>query len=167
MAEMVVLVDEHDRQLGLMEKLEAHEKGLLHRAISVLVFNRRGELLIQQRALGKYHWPGIWANTCCTHPRSGESYAAAAHRRLDEEMGFSCALKDEFSFVYRAVFENGLIEHELDHVFSGVFDGDPSPDPDEVASFAWVEVASLREDVARAPDKYAPWFRIILDRYFG
>jgi len=164
MVEYVVLVDEQDREQGVMEKLEAHRKGLLHRAISVLVFNCEGELLIQRRASGKYHWPGIWANTCCTHPRKDESYEAAAHRRLQEEMGFDCGLEDRFSFVYRAEFTNGLIEHELDHVFIGRYDDDPVPNPEEVGGFAWKSLRVIREEIRVDPERYAPWFRIILER---
>ena len=125
MEEKVILVSETDEQLGLMGKMEAHEKGLLHRAFSVFIFNKDGELLLQQRALDKYHSPGLWTNTCCSHQREGETNLQAGKRRLLEEMGFSCELKELFSFVYKAPFDNGLTEHELDHVMVGYYDEDP------------------------------------------
>jgi isopentenyl-diphosphate delta-isomerase len=164
MTEEVILVDEHDRELGAAEKLSVHRTGQLHRAISVFVMNRAGDMLIQQRAYGKYHSGGLYSNTCCSHPRPGESTGAAARRRLREEMGIVCPLKPAFTFMYRTDFGNGLIEHELDHVFVGQFDGEPSPDPAEVASWAWRSVSDLAADIERRPDAYTFWFKQIYRR---
>ena len=135
MEEFVILVDEKDNQLGLMPKMEAHEKAVLHRAFSVFIFNSKGELMLQQRAAHKYHSPLLWTNTCCSHQRDGETNIEAGERRLVEEMGFKTNLKEIFSFVYKAPFDNGLTEHELDHVMVGYFDGLPEINPEEVASF--------------------------------
>jgi isopentenyl-diphosphate delta-isomerase len=162
--ETVILVDERDRAVGEMEKLEAHRLGKLHRAISVLVLNGNGELLVQQRAAGKYHCPGIWANTCCSHPRPGEEVLAAAHRRLREEMGFDCPLRFAFAFTYRAAFPNGLVEHEFDHVFLGTYDGPIAPDPAEVAQYAWRSRDEILSQIRAQPASVAPWFVMILDR---
>ena len=142
MEEKVILVNKDDEQLGLMAKMEAHEKGILHRAFSVFVFNKEGELLLQQRALDKYHSPGLWTNTCCSHQRDGESNIEAGKRRLHEEMGFDCELKELFSFLYKASFDNGLTEHELDHVMMGHYDEDPVVNLDHVVE-VW---ASLRRE---------------------
>lgn len=158
MTERVILVDEHDNEIGTEEKIAAHRKGLLHRAFSILVFDSRGRILLQQRAAMKYHWPLAWANTCCSHPRPGEDVLSAAHRRLQEEMGFDCPLEERFTFTYRAVHENGLIEHEFDHVFFGWFDGTPQPDNEEVAAYEWKSLKEIREDLG----KYAPWFQTIV-----
>lgn len=164
MSETVILVDEKDNAIGTAEKISAHRNGQLHRAISVLVFNGKGEMLIQQRAAGKYHWPGIWANTCCSHPRPGETAQEAAERRLREEMGFTCDLGKLFVFTYRAEYDNGLIENEIDHVFSGVYDGQVMPNPAEVQDYAWKRADDIRKQIDENPEKYAPWFRIILER---
>ncbi|UYQ92440.1 isopentenyl-diphosphate Delta-isomerase [Chitinophaga horti] len=158
----VILVDEHDEPTGIMEKLEAHEKGLLHRAFSVFVFNNEGHMLLQQRADGKYHSPGLWTNTCCSHPSPGESTMAAAHRRLKEEMGFDCGLEEAFHFTYRATFDNGLIEHEFDHVFIGHFNGEITPNPEEVGSYRYLPLADIRRWVADKPSEFTPWFKIAL-----
>jgi len=160
--EYVVLVDEQDNETGVMEKLEAHEKGLLHRAISVFVFNSKGELLLQQRALGKYHSAGLWTNTCCSHPRPDEKVAEAAVRRLKEEMGLECALQEAFTFVYRSEYENGLTEHEYDHVFIGYSESMPEPDINEVHCYKYIDLQSLIEDVATNAQNYTTWFRICL-----
>jgi len=164
MAERVILVDENDRQLGTEEKMAAHEKGLLHRAFSLYVFNKKGQLLLQQRALSKYHCGGMWTNTCCSHPRVGESDSAAAHRRLQEEMGFDCALTEAFSMIYKTPVSDRLTEHEFLHVFIGRYDKEPIINKDEVESHAWVDVATLRNDMRKHPEKYTPWFRICIDK---
>jgi isopentenyl-diphosphate Delta-isomerase len=158
----VVLVNEKDEVIGQAEKLKAHQEGLLHRAISILVFNSAGKLLLQQRALEKYHSGGLWTNTCCSHPAPDESLEQAVHRRLQFEMGFDCVLNHHFSFLYRASFENGLIEHEFDHVFVGQYDAPPQPNPEEVADFAWVTLPELYADMAQRPDRYTPWFHLIM-----
>jgi isopentenyl-diphosphate delta-isomerase len=165
MLEEVILVDENDNEIGLMEKMEAHEKALLHRAFSVFVFNKKGELLLQQRALHKYHSGGLWTNTCCSHPRKGEKVIQSAHRRLMEEMGFDCELELKHKFIYKAPFTNGLTEHELDYIFTGEYEVAPNPNPDEVASFRWIEMAQLQKEIEEHPENFTVWFRIILDQY--
>jgi len=163
--EKVILVNRKDDQLGLMGKMEAHRKGLLHRAFSVFVFNNKGEMLLQQRALDKYHSPGLWTNTCCSHQREGESNVGAGKRRLEEEMGFSCELEEMFWFIYKAGFDNGLTEHELDHVMKGHYDQDPVINEDEVASFRWMLPEAVRRDIAEHPELYTEWFKIIFKEY--
>lgn len=154
----VILVDLHDRPLGELGKGEAHQTPCLHRAFSVFLYHQ-GKMLIQQRAMGKYHCPGIWANTCCSHPQPGEETVQAAVRRLKEEMGISYQeLQELFSFAYYAPFANGLYEYEYDHVFVGEYDGEADYDPEEVAQTAWVDMEELMQDMHRHPDKYAPWF---------
>ena len=165
MEEFVVLVDQDDQKLGLMEKQQAHVAGLLHRAFSVFVFNSKGELMIQQRAASKYHSPTLWTNTCCSHPRDNETYEQAAHRRLEEEMGFDCELEYKFNFIYKAHLENDLIEHELDHVFIGIFDNEPKLNPDEVMAYRWVELDDLKKDMEKNPQNYTAWFKIIFEHY--
>ena len=165
MEEFVVLVDQDDQKLGLMEKQQAHVAGLLHRAFSVFVFNSKGELMIQQRAASKYHSPTLWTNTCCSHPRDNETYKQAAHRRLEEEMGFDCELEYKFNFIYKAHLENDLIEHELDHVFIGTFDDEPKLNPDEVMAYRWVELDDLKKDMEKNPQNYTAWFKIIFEHY--
>jgi len=162
--EYVILVDEKDNETGVMEKMEAHEKALLHRAFSIFVFNDAGQMMLQRRAHSKYHSPGLWTNTCCSHPRPGESLAEATQRRLVEEMGFSCKLEEVFSFIYRAGFDHGLTEHEFDHVFTGRYNGDPAINPDEVAGWRWVSVPELLEDVRNKPEAYTVWFRIAIGK---
>jgi len=163
--EKVILVSESDHQLGLMGKMEAHEKGMLHRAFSVFVFNKQGELLLQQRAMDKYHSPGLWTNTCCSHQREGESNIQAGKRRLKEEMGFECDLEESFWFIYKAVFDNGLTEHELDHVLVGYYDKDPLINLEEVASFKWMSLEKVKNDIKERPDHYSEWFKIIFKEY--
>ncbi|MCK5781473.1 MAG: isopentenyl-diphosphate Delta-isomerase [Flavobacteriales bacterium] len=163
--EKVVLVDESDKVLGSMEKIEAHEKALLHRAFSVFVINAKNELMLQRRALDKYHSPGLWTNTCCSHPRVDESYEDAAHRRMHEEMGFDCDLKDEFSFIYKAPFENGLTEHELDHVFVGYSEKTPTINTEEVDSWKWIAMDDLKADIIENPENYTAWFKIIFEKF--
>ena len=163
--EEVILVDEDDNQIGTEEKLKAHmDGGKLHRAVSVFIFNSKGEMLLQQRAAGKYHAPGLWSNACCTHPRPGETVEEAASRRLKEEMGFTCPLKKIFTTVYEADVGGGLTEHEFDHVFGGSFDGEPDPDPEEVSEFKWMSPEELVKDMSEDPEKYTPWFRILLQK---
>ena len=166
MEEQVVLVNEQDAVQGLLGKTEAHERGLLHRAISIIVFNSNGEMLIQQRADSKYHWAGIWSNTVCTHPREGESYLEAAQRRLEEELGFSTPLEEVFDFIYKAKDEgSGLTEHELDHVFIGQYDGEIPFNTDEVKSVRWISWVSLSEELATYPERFSFWFKIILKEF--
>jgi isopentenyl-diphosphate delta-isomerase len=165
MVEEVILVDENDNEIGLMEKIEAHEKALLHRAFSVFIFNKKGELLLQQRALHKYHSGGLWTNTCCSHPRKGEEVIESAHRRLMEEMGFDCKLELKHKFIYKAPFTNGLTEHELDYIFTGEFEESPNLNPEEVASFRWIDMQELQKEIQFHPENFTVWFRIILDQY--
>ena len=162
MAERVILVDERDREVGTEDKERAHREGRLHRAFSVFVFNSRGEMLLQRRARGKYHSAGLWTNTCCSHPRPGESVEAAARRRLREEMGMECELHGAFPFVYRAELDGGMTEHEYDHVLVGECDRDPVPDADEVEEWAWADPEALRSRVEEDPESYTYWFRIAL-----
>ena len=162
----IILVDENDRCIGFSAKLDAHERGgMLHRAFSIFIFNADSQMLIQQRAAQKYHFGERWTNACCSHPRPGEDVQSAAHRRLQEEFGFNTELHHLFSFIYRAEDDaSGLTEYELDHVFMGQFNGQPHPDPDEIATWQWVQVNALRLDVQNHPERYTPWFRHILDR---
>ena len=158
--EKVVLVDEQDQQIGLMNKQEAHIKGVLHRAFSVFVFNSNNELLLQQRAHEKYHSAGLWTNTCCSHPREGESSIDAANRRLDEEMGMKCNLEKSFDFIYHAKMPNDLIEHEFDHVFFGFTDSYPQINKKEVSSCRYMRLNDLKVDISENPDIYTEWFKI-------
>lgn len=161
MKEQVILVDEQDNPIGLMEKIEAHEKALLHRAFSVFVFNKKGELMLQQRAAHKYHSPLLWTNTCCSHQRDGETSIEAGKRRLEEEMGFTCDLEEVFWFIYKAPFDNGLTEHELDHVMVGNFEGIPQINTDEVAAYKWMSLKEVKKDIEKQPEMYTAWFKII------
>jgi isopentenyl-diphosphate delta-isomerase len=161
--EQVVLVDQNDNKTGVMEKLQAHLEGRLHRAISVFIFNSKGELLLQQRAAGKYHSANLWTNTCCSHPRPGERVHDAAERRLYEEMGLKCDLKAIFSFVYKAHLDNNITEYEFDHVFTGITDDIPLPDPAEAASWKYMNMDTLDAAIKAAPEKYTEWFKICLD----
>ena len=165
--EQVILVNENDEQIGLMPKMEAHEKALLHRAFSVFIFNDKNELMIQQRALSKYHSPGLWTNTCCSHQREGESNLDAGMRRLQEEMGFSTELKDTISFIYKAPFDNGLTEHELDHIMVGNYNGKPNINPEEVADYKWMTLEEVKNDIKNQPEIYTEWFKIIFDKYYN
>ena len=166
MEELVILVDEQDNRLGLMPKMEAHEKAVLHRAFSVFVFNDRGELMLQQRAADKYHSPLLWTNTCCSHQRDGETSLEAGKRRLQEEMGFVCDLEEVFWFVYKAPFDNGLTEHELDHVMIGRYNGEPNINPEEVASYKWMPLEAVKEDIELRPELYTAWFQIIFQESY-
>jgi isopentenyl-diphosphate delta-isomerase len=164
MSEMLVLVDEHDAPLGEMEKLEAHQKGILHRACSVFVFNSKGEMMLQQRAAGKYHSALLWTNTCCTHPRPGEAPIDTAHRRLREEMGFDCPMESIGAMTYRTEFPNGLIEHEYDHLFLGKYDGEPKLNPEEAASWKWIAPETLAQELKAHPEQYTYWLNVAFDR---
>ncbi len=158
--EQVILVNERDEEAGLMEKMEAHEKALLHRAISVFIFNTKGEMLLQQRAAKKYHSAGLWANACCSHPRPGEDVLAASQRRLKEELGFETPLKKIFEFTYKASFDNGLTEHEFDHVFTGTFNDAILPNPDEVQDYTYKSMNDIEASLKINPHKYSVWFII-------
>lgn len=164
MQEKVILVDSDDNPVGEMEKLQAHEEGLLHRAISVFIYNSKGEMLLQRRAFGKYHSAGLWSNTCCSHPRPGETTDNAAVRRLEEEMGMHVELTKAFSFEYRAPFIGGLVEHELDHVYVGVSDDTPVLDPEEAAEWQYVPVDVVRREMKKYPHRYTEWFKICFER---
>jgi isopentenyl-diphosphate delta-isomerase len=164
--EYVILVDEQDNDIGVMEKIRAHREGRLHRAFSVFIFNTRNELLLQQRALSKYHSGGLWTNTCCSHPRPNETVKDAAHRRLFEEMGISCELSIKTSFIYQTPFENGLTEHELDYVLTGTIRTEPNINPEEVHAYRWSAMDEVKRDVALHPEAYTSWFRIALERIF-
>jgi len=163
--EYVILVNENDEAIGQMPKLEAHEKAVLHRAFSVFILNDKGELMLQRRASHKYHSPLLWTNTCCSHQRVGESNVEAGNRRLQEEMGFSAELTDLFRFIYKAPFDNGLTEHELDHVLIGNYNGDPQPNPGEVADWKWMRPADVKADMKERPELYTVWFRIIFEEF--
>lgn len=162
----MILVDTNDNPIGLMPKMEAHEKALLHRAFSVFVMNDKGEIMLQQRAAHKYHSPLLWTNTCCSHQREGETNIEAGKRRLKEEMGFQTELKEVFSFVYKAPFDNGLTEHELDHVMIGSFNDAPKINPDEVADWKWMLPEDIKRDIDKHPEKYTAWFKIIFERFY-
>ena len=164
--EQVILVNEKDEQIGLMPKLEAHEKGLLHRAFSVFIFNSKKEVMLQKRALGKYHSPGLWTNTCCSHQRDGENSVEAGERRLMEEMGFSVPLKETTSFIYKAPFDNGLTEHEYDHILIGSFQGLPKINLNEVADWKWMLLEDVKSDINSHPELYTEWFKIIFDKFY-
>ena len=164
--ELVVLVNEKDEKVGLMPKQEAHIKGVLHRAFSVFVLNSKNELMLQHRALEKSHSPGLWTNTCCSHQRDGEDSISAGKRRLMEEMGFNCDLKETTSFIYKAPFDNGLTEHELDHILVGHFEGEPKINPDEVADWKWMRVEQVKEDIEKHPENYTAWFKIIFNQFY-
>ena len=163
--EHVILVNESDEPQGTMEKIQAHEKALLHRAFSVFVFNDNKELMLQQRALHKYHSPGLWTNTCCSHQRMGEDSLSAGVRRLREEMGFETQLEFKGSFIYKAPFDNGLTEHELDHILVGHYNGTPQINPEEVASWRWISMDDLKTDINTHPELYTVWFKIIFHKY--
>ncbi|NHF61366.1 isopentenyl-diphosphate Delta-isomerase [Flavobacteriaceae bacterium TP-CH-4] len=164
--EQVILVNERDEEIGTMAKMEAHEKAVLHRAFSVFVMNEKGETMLQQRAAHKYHSPLLWTNTCCSHQRVGENNIEAGKRRLQEEMGFVTELKELFSFIYKAPFDNGLTEHELDHVMMGRYDGEPFINPEEVASWKWMSPEAIKNDIAEHPEHYTAWFKIIFEKFY-
>ena len=158
--EHVILVNELDEQIGILEKMKAHELGLLHRAFSVFIFNDRGEMLLQQRAVNKYHSGGLWTNSCCSHPRPNEQSIDAAVRRLQEELGFTTPLQKIFDFQYNAPFDNGLTEHEFDHVFAGNYSGRIAPNCDEVQDFIYLPIDEIEISINKNPDRYTAWFCI-------
>lgn len=162
--EQIILVDANDAPVGTMGKLETHEKGLLHRAFSIIVKNDKGEILLQKRAVGKYHSGGLWTNTCCGHPRAGEEILSAAHRRLREEMGFDCELTEVFSCTYQADLDKGLKENEFLHVFVGEYNGAPVLNPNEADDWKWMAFDDLKADIGKNPDGYTYWFRMILEK---
>lgn len=162
----VSLVDLQDNEIGQMEKLEAHQKGLLHRAFSVLIINEKHELLLQRRAFGKYHSEGLWTNTCCSHPMPGESNLTAAHRRLQEEMGFDCELKELFYFTYKADLDNNLIEHELDHVLIGFSNQNPVLNQEEAIDYKWLSMDQLKKDITEQTNDFTIWFKLIILEHF-
>lgn len=164
--EQVILVNELDEQIGLMPKLEAHEKAVLHRAFSVFILNDKNEVMLQQRAHHKYHSPLLWTNTCCSHQRDGETNVQAGSRRLYEEMGFQTELKELFSFIYKAPFDNGLTEHELDHVMIGYYNEAPIINPEEVEDWKWMKIEDIQSDMISNPDNYTVWFKIIFDEFY-
>lgn len=164
--EKVILVNERDEPIGLMPKLEAHEKAVLHRAFSVFILNDKKEVMLQQRAHQKYHSPLLWTNTCCSHQRDGETNIQAGTRRLLEEMGFTADLKELFHFIYKAPFDNGLTEHELDHVMIGYYDNEPIINPEEVEDWKWMSIEAIKTDMQEHPELYTVWFKIIFDKFY-
>ena len=164
--EQVILVNENDEQIGLMPKMEAHEKAVLHRAFSVFIFNSKNELMLQQRSAHKYHSPLLWTNTCCSHQRDGETNIEAGTRRLQEEMGFTTSLKETTSFIYKAPFDNGLTEHELDHIMVGFYEQAPLINPEEVEGWKWMPLEDVRADIATHPELYTAWFKIIFEKFY-
>lgn len=164
--ENVILVNKNDEPIGLMPKLEAHQKALLHRAFSVFILNDKNEIMLQQRAHQKYHSPLLWTNTCCSHQRDGENNIEAGSRRLFEEMGFKTDLKELFHFIYKAPFDNGLTEHELDHVLIGYFNDNPKINPEEVENWKWMKIEDVKIDIEKQPEIYTVWFKIIFDEFY-
>lgn len=163
MKEMIILVDNNDIEVGTIEKMEAHVEGKLHRAFSIFVFNSKGEMMLQRRALHKYHSGGLWTNTCCGHPNAGETLDEAVHRRLMQEMGFDCELKEIKSFLYYACLDNKLIEHEIDHIFLGYYDEEPIINKEEVEEWMWISLDNLRKEVEEHPDQFTYWFKVAMD----
>ena len=165
--ENVILVDEKDNQVGLMSKLEAHQKGILHRAFSIFIFNSDYKLLLQKRASSKYHSGSLWTNTCCSHPRESESIIEAGLRRLKEEMGFTTPLEPMFSFIYKSKFDNGLIEHEFDHVLLGYYDKPPFINAIEVSEWKWMSLEKIILEIKNKPEDFTVWFKIIFERFYN
>jgi len=164
MSKNVILVDKEDRPLGVMPKLEAHQKGLLHRAFSIFIFNTKGELLLQKRADHKYHTPGLWTNACCSHQVEGEDIQIGLSRRLNEEMGMDIkTFEKAFDFIYHAKLDNGLTEYELDHVYFAMSDQSPSPNPAEVSEWKYLQSSKVKQEVDRLPQLYTPWFKLLLE----
>ena len=165
--DFVILVDKNDKKTGLMPKMEAHEKGVLHRAFSVFIFNDKNELMLQKRNVNKYHSPGLWTNTCCSHQKDGESNINAGKRRLKEEMGFCVDLNELDSFIYYVKFDNGLIEHELDHILVGEYNGSFNVNPKEVDEWKWLALDKIKDDIKTNPNNYTEWFKIIMYNYYN
>jgi isopentenyl-diphosphate delta-isomerase len=163
MQDKVIIVDINDQEIGIGERMKTHHEGKLHRGFSVFVVNFKDELLLQKRTGTKYHSGGLWTNTCCSHPRPGELTEEAAHRRLKEEMGFDCDLKEIFSFTYRTQFVNNLFEYEYDHVFLGKYDHTPTPNPEEVCDWGWSNIKELGKHTQDNPEIYTYWFKACLD----
>jgi isopentenyl-diphosphate delta-isomerase len=164
--EQVILVNENDEPIGLMPKLEAHQKAVLHRAFSVFILNDKNEIMLQQRASEKYHSPLLWTNTCCSHQRDGETNIKAGTRRLFEEMGFETPLQELFHFIYKAPFDNGLTEHELDHVMIGKYNQAPKINQEEVENWKWMSIDAIKTDMTQHPTIYTVWFKIIFDEFY-
>lgn len=162
--EEVILVDENDNAIGTMEKMEAHRRGLLHRAFSLLVFNSKGQLLLQKRSWKKYHSGGLWTNTCCSHPRPDEDIQKAIRRKLMQEMGIDATPEFSHKFIYRTSLENNLTEHEYDHVYTARYDGEPSINHDEVDEWRFEDVSQLRDAIEKSPQDFTYWFRLIMDQ---
>ncbi len=156
----VILVNEHDDMVGIMDKMEAHKQGLLHRAFSIFIFNSKGEMLLQQRAITKYHSGGLWTNACCSHPMPGEKTNEAAVRRLQEELGFETPLEKVFDFVYKAEFDNGLTEYEFDHVFTGEYEGDVNINTEEVSEYCYKDIPEIKDMLQTHPQKFTAWFHL-------
>lgn len=165
MEEQVVLVDSEDQILGLMEKQQAHINGLLHRAFSVFLFNEKGEMLLQKRASEKYHSPNQWTNAVCSHPRNGETYLEGAKRRLKEELGIETELAEKFYFIYKADVGGNLWEHELDHVFTGIYEGNFTLNEGEVSEIRYISMENLDKELKENPENFTEWFKIILEEY--
>lgn len=169
--DQVILVDEQDKAIGVMDKLEAHEKGALHRAFSVFIFNNSGQMLLQKRSMSKYHSPGLWTNACCSHPLPEEDTLSAAKRRLSEEMGMRAELEHQGYILYRTNrvsigFENGLIEHEYDHIYTGKSEDEPEINPEEVENYQWLSIPDIKERVRSNPEHFTHWFKVAIDRFF-
>jgi isopentenyl-diphosphate delta-isomerase len=164
MNDLLILVDEHDNEIGTLEKLQVHELGLLHRAFSIFIFNSNGDLLLQQRAEEKYHSGGLWTNSCCSHPNYGETLEAAIKRRLQEELGINCCVEFQFKFMYKTVFENGLIEHEYDHVYFGYTDEEPVPNPDEIMAWKYISLDNLDNEMKKNASIYTSWLQLCLPK---
>ncbi|MCK5123344.1 MAG: isopentenyl-diphosphate Delta-isomerase [Candidatus Pacebacteria bacterium] len=166
MSTEIILVDKNDQEIGAGEKMKVHQDGKLHRCFSIFVFNSNNEMLLQKRAKAKYHCGGLWTNTCCSHPRKGELLEKEIHKRLQEEMGFDCELKEIGGFIYKAKFDNGLTEHEYDHVFTGKFDGQPKLNPEEADDYKWIGLEELKKEIKKNPEDFTVWFKIALERFF-
>ena len=164
--DFVILVNKNDKKIGLMPKMEAHKKGALHRAFSVFIFNNKNELMIQKRNINKYHSPGLWTNTCCSHQKDGESNISAGKRRLLEEMGFCVELNEIGSFIYNVGVDNGLVEHELDYILVGKYNGNVKINSDEVDNWKWMSLDNIKDDVRKRSKNYTEWFKIIMDNYY-
>jgi isopentenyl-diphosphate delta-isomerase len=161
--EKVILVDELDHEIGVMEKLEAHQKGVLHRAFSIFLFNSKGQLLLQKRAKNKYHSAGLWTNACCSHPLPNESVTDAAYRKLKQEMGIELQTSYVYKFIYKITLENNLVEHEYDYVLKGIYDGEPSINKEEAEDWKYVDLKELQNDIQKNPEAYTHWFKLILN----